>query len=215
MFSKIVSIAIAVLLGVNIALFAVNAVYKWEVKQMQKLMSKTDQRRLEAISTTQANRLALAIEMAHRMDQGDKDLHLSVETKKGIMALAREGAQLRDMNIRAGKEAFVGTRPDRVKLVMPLGKRLVINVADSNYEWTVPSWVYAERGQKAPTINTIKGGLGPLAIFLDSGTIIYSRPDIGPLNDANYVMPGSIRMATSDVEAIRKAIRPGMVVYFH
>lgn len=178
-------------------------------------MTKAEQRRLETITSLQSNQLALNTEITRRMATGDTDLHLTVDTKKGLLFLAREGAELRTMTVNAAQETVIGSPSDRVRIVLPQGKRMVVDVVDSQYKWLAPDWVYSQRGQPVPSSNPITGGLGPLAIFLDSGTIIYSRPEVGPLNDDKYILPGSIQMATADIKAIRKAVHPGMVVYFY
>ncbi len=66
-----------------------------------------------------------------------------------------------------------------------------------------------------PGDRQIPGALGPLAIILDSGAVLYSRPAVGPLNDVSYVLPGSVRAEAPDFEAIRADLQPGMAVYFH
>ncbi len=185
------------------------------MKQIPSLMTKAEQLRLETISKTKANRMALNMEITRRMAKENTQLHLTVDTTKHLMFLASEGAQLRAMNIKTGKDTLIGSPPDRVRMVLPAGKRLVTNVVDDTYVWTAPAWVYAQRKQRVPTENALKGGLGSLAIFLDSGTVIYSRPEVGPLNDDNYVLPGSIQISSTDVKAIRKAVQAGMVVYFY
>jgi hypothetical protein len=60
----------------------------------------------------------------------------------------------------------------------------------------------------------LSGALGPLAIILDSGVVIYSLPTAGPLSDASYVLPGSVRAEAADIEAIKANLQPGMAVYF-
>jgi hypothetical protein len=45
--------------------------------------------------------------------------------------------------------------------------------------------------------------------------VLYSRPAVGPLSDARYVLPGSVREEAPHFEAIRENLQPGMAVYFH
>jgi hypothetical protein len=91
----------------------------------------------------------------------------------------------------------------------------VASVVDGSYRWAVPKWVYVDRGWPVPDQERIQGALGPLAIFLDSGAVLYSRPEVGPLSDASYVLPGSVRAEATDFEAIRESVQLGMPVYFH
>ena len=119
------------------------------------------------------------------------------------------------MRVRLGPEATVGTAPDAVLLAPPLGERSVARVVDGSYRWAVPEWVYVDRKWPVPADRQMAGALGPLAVFLDSGAVLYSRPAVGPLNDADYVLPGSVRVEAPDFEAIREILQPGMAVYFH
>ena len=158
--------------------------YGLELARMRAAMTETERRRVDALASSEENRLAIAVELARRQALGDTDLHLSVDTEKGLLCLERQGARLREMPVRLGREATVGTPPDAVLLVPPLGKRSVARVVDGSYRWPVPDWVYVDRGWPVPGDRQIPGALGPLAIFLDSGAVLYSRPAVGPLNDA-------------------------------
>jgi hypothetical protein len=66
-----------------------------------------------------------------------------------------------------------------------------------------------------PASRAVKGALGPLAVVLSGGTVIYSLPAPAPLDASDYVLPGSVRAEAVDLEAIRENVRPGMPVYFH
>jgi hypothetical protein len=182
---------------------------------MRASMTETERQRVDAIADSEQNRLAIAVELARRQALGDADLHLAVDAEKALLYLERQGARLREMPVRLGPEATVGTTPDAVLLAPPLGKRLVARVVDGSYGWVVPEWVYVDRRLPVPGTRAIPGALGPLAIFLDSGAVLYSRPAVGPLSDADYVLPGSVRAEARDFEAIREILQPGMAVYFH
>jgi hypothetical protein len=119
------------------------------------------------------------------------------------------------MAVLIGRPATVGSPPDTVVLATPLGKRTIARVVDASYRWTVPDWVYRNRGLPVPAESEFPGALGPVAIFLDSGAILYTRPAVGPLNEASYVLPGSVRVEAPDIEAIGEILTPGMAVYFH
>ena len=50
---------------------------------------------------------------------------------------------------------------------------------------------------------------------IDGGTVIYSLPTNGPLDDSSYTMPGSVRARAEDLDAIVPNVTKGMVVYFY
>ena len=208
-------LAIAALLLTDIVLAYKRVQYGRDLTRMRASMTETERRRVDAIAVSEENRLAIAAELERRQALGDTELHLAVDTSNGLLYLERQGARLREMRVRLGREATVGTPPDVVLLVPPLGKRSVARVVDGSYPWSVPEWVYVDRGWPVPGSRQIPGALGPLAIFLDSGAVLYSRPAEGPLSDASYVLPGSVRAEAPDLEAIREDLQPGMAVYFH
>ena len=79
----------------------------------------------------------------------------------------------------------------------------------------MPAWVYNDRGLPTPTDRALKAALGPAAVVLVGGTVIYSLPSVGPLNDSTYVLPGSIRTRAADLQAIAANLKAGMTVYFY
>ena len=167
--------------------------YGRELARMRAAMTEVERQRADAIAASEENRLAIAVELARRQALGDAQLHLAVDSENGLLCLERQGARLREMRVRLARAATVGSPPDAVLLAPPLGKRSVARVVDGAYHWAVPEWVYVDRGWPVPDDRQIPGALGPLAIFLDSGAVLYSRPAAGPLSDSSYVLPGSVR----------------------
>jgi hypothetical protein len=208
-------LGIAVLLLADLVLAYKRVQYGRELGRMLASLTDTERRRVDAIAASEENRLAIAAELARRQALGDSELHLEVDTENGLLYLERQGARLREMRVRLGRKATVGFPPDVVLLAPPLGKRSVARVVDGSYCWAVPEWVYVDRGWPVPGNRRIPGALGPLAVLLDAGTVLYSRPAVGPLSDVSYVLPGSVRAEAPDFEAIREDLQPGMAVYFH
>lgn len=208
-------LGIVVLLLMDLVVAYKRVQYGWELARMRAAMTGTERQRVDAIAASEENRLAIAVELARRQALGDTELHLAVDTANGLLYLERQGARLREMRVRLAPAATVGSPPDVVLLVPPLGKRLVARVVDGSYRWAVPEWLYIDRGWPVPGDRRIPGALGPLAVFLDSGAVLYSRPAEGPLSDVSYVLPGSVRAEAPELEAIREDLQPGMAVYFH
>jgi hypothetical protein len=208
-------LGIAALLLLDLVLVYERVQYGRELARMGAALTEAETRRVDAIAGAEENRLAIAVELARRQALGDTDLHLAVDTGNGLLYLERQGARLREMRVRLGRAATVGAPPDAVPLAPPLGKRSVARVVDGAYRWAVPEWVYVDRGWPVPADGQVSGALGPLAVFLDSGAVLYSRPAEGPLSEASYVMPGSVMVEAPELEAIRENLQPGMGVYFH
>jgi hypothetical protein len=214
-----------ILVTMAIALFAFLAIDAWlirkrvryrgEIERLRAEMTALERNRTDAILAREGNRLRIALELIRRQASIDKELHLSVTVDSGVMFLEREGAHLREMPIQIGPERTVGIAPDTVRMVAPRGARTVERILDETGSWEVPAWVYADRGLPPSQDRTIKGALGPAAIVLSGGTVIYSMPSVGPLNDSAYVLPGGVRARAADIKAILPNLQNGMTVYFY
>jgi hypothetical protein len=177
-------------------------------------MSDVERKRTDALLAQEQNRMKVMVELFKRQAKVDPSLHLSVSLDSGVMYLERDGALLRAMPITIGPEKRVGVPPDTLHIAAPRGKRTIVSLLDEASPWQVPAWVYQDRGIPVETTG-LAGALGPAAIILDAGTVIYSLPSVGPLNDSTYVLPGAIRVRASDLKAIAPNLQPGVAVYFY
>ena len=155
------------------------------------------------------------MELLRRQAKIDKEIHLAVAVDSGRMYLERDGALLREMGVEVSPEKRVGTGHDTVHMAAPRGTRTVERILGPTDAWDVPAWVYTDRGVPNPASTTEVGALGPVAIVLNGGTVIYSLPSVGPLNDSSYVLPGSIRVSAEDLRAVTPILQLGTVVYFY
>lgn len=207
--------ALLVLIGMDAWLIAQRVKYSSEIKRLRAGMTNAERSKTDLILETEQNKLKVMIELLKRQARGDKELHLSVSVDSGLMVLEREGALLREMRIEVGPEKTVGTSPDTARIVVPRGQRTVEKILDGNDVWELPRWVFTERGVAVPADRKLKGGLGPVALVLNGGTLVYSLPTAGPLADSAYVMPGAIRGKREDFKAILPNLKPGMTIYFY
>lgn len=205
-----------------LALFAMDAWivakrlrYGNETRRLRASMTNIERQRTDQIVAGEQNKLRVAIALMRRQAQVENALHLSVAVDSNAMYLEREGALLRAMPVEIGPERRVGIAPDTVHLAAPRGVRTVARILTADDPWSVPAWVYADRGVPIPAGRSIRGALGPAALLLDGGTVIYSMPNAGPLNDSTYVMPGAIRARADDLRAVLPNLTPGMRVYFY
>ena len=189
--------------------------YRRQIREDRAAMTTTDKQRADALLASQAGRAELEQALVAQQAVKDKGLNLSVGLEEGTMDLQREGAQLREIRVKIGPEVTVGQAPGARKITPPLGRRQVVAVVDESYAWDVPSWVWEQRGQPAASGRRVTGALGEIAVILDDGNVIYSRPKAGPLADEAYVLPGSVRADASDLQAIRPNLSAGIPVYFH
>ncbi|MEP6731273.1 MAG: hypothetical protein ABJE10_11570 [bacterium] len=188
--------------------------YRNQTAQLRGSMTALEREKTDAVLAQDENRLKVMIELFKRQAKVDADLHLSVSLDSNTMYLERDGALLRGMPITVGPEKRVGTGADTMHIAAPRGRRTVERLLDETSVADLPGWVYADRGIPAGE-KQLKGGYGPSAILLDGGTVIYSLPSVGPLNDSSYVLPGAIRVRASDLKAIAPNLKPGVAVYFY
>ena len=208
------TLAVAIFVALDVFLVMRYQRYQRETQELRAAMSDVERKRTDEILAQNENRLKVMVELFRRQAKVDPALHLSVSLDSSVMYLQREGALLREMPITVGPERRVGTAPDTVHIAAPRGKRTVEAVMGENDPWDIPGWVYADRGVP-PGEPRLAGALGPAAIRLDGGTVIYSLPSVGPLNDSSYVLPGAIRVREGDLKAIAPNLRPGVAVYFY
>jgi len=207
--------ALVALLALDGWLIAKRLRYQREIERLRSGMSDVERRRTDALLASNENKFRVMVELVRRQAQVDKELHVKISVDSGVMYLEREGAMLRDMPVQVGPERRIGMSPDTIHMAAPRGARTVERVLGESDAWEVPSWVYTDRGLQAPTDRTLKGALGPAAVVLNGGTMIYAMPSVGPLNDSTYVLPGSIRARAADLKAIAPNLKPGMTVYFY
>ena len=207
--------ALVVLLVLDAVLVARRARYEREYTRLRAGLSDVQRQHADAALASDEDRLKMIVALGRRQAAGDAALHLSVAVDSGKMTLERDGVTLRIMPAEVGPERAVGTPPDTVRVVVPRGKRTVMRVLSDSASWEVPRWAYADRGLAPPPDRTLVGALGPVAVQLNGGAVLYSMPTVGPLNDSAYVLPGAIRARADDLRAILPNLQPGMSVYFY
>lgn len=189
--------------------------YRAEIDRLRASMTTLEREQADEIVSQEHNTLRIALALLARQARLEPTLHLAVSIDTGAMYLERDGVLLREMPVRIGPERRIGVAPDTVRLAAPRGVRTVQQVLGDTTAWEVPTWVYADRGLPVDSNRSIPGALGPAAIVLDGGTVIYSTPAAGPLSDSLYVLPGAVRARDEDLRAILPNLTPGTRVYFY
>jgi hypothetical protein len=209
------TVALLALLAADGVLLARRARYEREFTRLRAGLSDVQRQHADAALASDGDRLKMIVALGRRQAAGDATLHLSVAVDSSKMTLERDGVTLRTMPAEVGPERAVGTSPDTVRVVVPRGKRTVVRLLTDSASWEVPRWVYVDRGLTPPADRTVVGALGPVAVLLNGGAVLYSMPTAGPLNDSSYVLPGAIRARAGDLRAILPNLQPGMSVYFY
>lgn len=189
--------------------------YREETARLRAGMSELEQQRADAIMAANVDQATLMIEIMRRQARGDGGIHLAVNTDSGYVALDRGGARLRTMPARMGPERRVGSGADTVRVVVPRGVRRIERLLGAADAWSLPDWLWADRGLPPVAERAAPGWTGTHAIVTTGGTLLYAVPGTGPLADSSYVMPGSVRLDAGDLQAIRENLTPGTRVYFY
>lgn len=189
--------------------------YAREIERLRSGMSELERQRTDLAVENEEKRLRVMLELIRRQAKLDQRYHLGVSVDSGRMYLGSAGAVLREFSVEIGPERAVGIGPDTVMMAHPLGERSVQRVLTARDEWEVPSWVYQDRGLTIPEKRQVRGALGPHAVILNGGLVIYSMPDSGPLSDPSYVLPGSVRVPVEHLGAVVPNLSAGAPVYFY
>jgi len=214
-FTAAVAVIIVGLLAIDWWVLYKRAAYEKEVARLRAGMSDFERRRSDAVTNTNEKRLAMMMELLRRQAKIDKEIHLAVAVDSSKMYLERDGALLREMGVEVAPGKRLGSGKDTLHMAAPRGTRTVERILGPQDAWDVPSWVYADRGVPQPATQSLVGALGPVAVVLNGGTVIYSLPTVGPLNDSSYLLPGSIRVSAEDLRAVAPNLQRGTVVYFY
>lgn len=188
--------------------------YRAEIDRLRTGMTAIERQRTDAIVAADEDKAEVMLELMRRQSQGDDAIHLAVNTDSGFVALERGSARLRRMPAQIGPERRVGTAPDTVHMVVPRGVRTIERLLGDSSRYELPVWLWNDRGLPLPADRSSAGWTGPAAIVTTGGTLLYAKPATGPLADSSYVMPGAIRLAASDLRAIRENLVRGTRVYF-
>lgn len=189
--------------------------YASEIARLRGSMTEMERSRADVVVSSERHSVRMAVELLRRQARLEKALHLSISLDSSRMFLERDGALLRDMPVLVGPERRIGVAPDTVWLAPPRGVRTVVRVLGESDVWEVPEWVYTDRGIPVDSSRSIAGALGPAAILLDGGAVVYAMPGAGPLNDSTYVLPGAVRARSEDLKAIAPNLHQGMRVFFY
>lgn len=214
-FLVVVVLIVAAALAVDALVLYKRAGYAREIERLRSGMSELERERTDLALENEEKRLKVMVALIRRQARLDERIHLGVSVDSGRMYLGREGAVLREFDVEIGPERLVGVAPDTVMLAHPRGERSVQKVLSADEEWEVPRWVYLDRGLPVPENRAVKGALGPNAVMLNGGLVIYSMPSSGPLDDASYILPGSVRVSPGDLAAVIPNLSAGTAVYFY
>ncbi len=209
-----VLLIIAVLVAIDLLLVERQKNYAAEIEALRATMNESQRQRGDALADSRGAQERVRLELVRREAMYGKALHLSVDVDSAQLSLMQEGATLRRFPVKLGVSRSV-QRGDTSTTGVPRGPFVVQRVLGPADQWPVPRWVYTDRRLAVPADSMVAGALGPVAILLEGGAVIYSQPASGPLRDSAYVLPGAVRASAEDLRAIMPNLAPGTPVYVY
>src|SRR5947209_4014581 len=161
-FLSAIAVIIVGLLAIDGWVLYKRQAYEAEIARLRSDMSDVERRRSDAITNANEKRFEMMMELLRRQAKIDKEIHLAVAVDSAKMYLERDGALLREMNVEVPAEKRVGTGRDTLHLAAPRGTRTVERILGPTDAWTVPGWVYTDRGLPRPASSSEVGALGPV-----------------------------------------------------
>jgi hypothetical protein len=204
----------SVLVAIDLLLVERQRNYDHEIETLRSSMNESQKQRGDALADSRGAQEKVKLELVRREAKFANPLHLSLDVDSAQLALIQEGATLRRFPVRLGVSRSV-QRGDTSTSGVPRGPFVVERVLGPADAWAVPKWVYTDRRLAVPADTMVVGALGPVAILLEGGAVIYSQPATGPLRDTAYVLPGAVRANADDLRAVVPNLTPGTPVYIY
>jgi len=135
--------------------------------------------------------------------------YLSVDTQKHVMQFRFGRDVVRECPIEVGQARTI-TAHGKTWTFLPLKGGFDVTAKESDYDWVVPEWLDAMRGEPAAR-RVVRNGLGRYVIVLGNNYVIHSPPP--PDSPLQGPKPGSFMAPEEDLAAIWPRIEKGTRVY--
>lgn len=141
-----------------------------------------------------------------------EEFYIAVDTARKKLSLRIGKDVAREANIVIGETKTI-TGNGRTWTFVPLKGGFTVVSKSTDYDWTVPEWLYAMNHQPLPAERpSIRNGLGRYIVVLPDNYVIHSTPpDASPLH--GQPKPGSIMVPEADLAAIWPRITNKTRVY--
>ncbi|HUP63619.1 MAG TPA: hypothetical protein VNA69_24750 [Thermoanaerobaculia bacterium] len=130
-----------------------------------------------------------------------ENFYLSIDTRDRKLRFYYGDTVLREGDVQIGASQNIAAKDGRTWTFLPLKGAFPVQAKLVGYDWPVPDWVYAQRGEPAPPARpVIPNGLGKYVLVLGNGYVIHTQPAEGsPLQGPK---PGSFLVSEEDLAAI-------------
>jgi hypothetical protein len=141
-----------------------------------------------------------------------EEFYISIDTQRKKMQFRFGRSIVREADVRIGEAKTIKAPSGKIWTFLPLKGGFSVTGKEDGYDWEVPEWVYAMRGQTAPADRAVvANGLGRYVIFLPNSYVIHSPPP--PQSPLQGPKPGSFMVPEADLAAIWPRITTQTRVY--
>src|SRR4051812_3025477 len=168
---------------------------------------------LSQMNLTQAQ-LAAQIDgrMQYLQSLQSADFYISIDTQRKKLQLRFGSAVVREADVQIGEARTITSPSKKTWTFLPLKGGFSVTGKEDGYDWSVPDWVYAMRGERAPAARAVvPNGLGRYVIFLPNSYVIHSPPP--PESPLQGPKPGSFMVSEADLAAMWPRITNQTRVY--
>jgi hypothetical protein len=168
----------------------------------------------DELAQVDLTREQLAKELDGRMDylralEGSQ-FYLSIDTAKRKMQFRLGRNVVRECDVVVGEQRTIKANDGKTWTFVPLKGGFTVVGKESDYNWTVPAWLYAMKGQP-PRQQTVRNGLGRYVVVLRNNYVIHTPPP--PDSPLQGPKPGSFMVPEADLAAIWPRISTETRVY--
>jgi hypothetical protein len=138
--------------------------------------------------------------------------YLSIDTQRRTLQLRFGKDVVRECAVQIGEAKTITGKGGKTWTFLPLKGAFNVTGKEDGYNWTVPEWLYAMRGEPLPAERRlVPNGAGRYVIFLPNNYLIHSPPP--PDSPLQGPKPGSIMAPEADLAAIWPRITNETRVY--
>ena len=170
----------------------------------------------EELAQTDLTRAQLARELDSRMMYLDSlqgsQFYISIDTQRRTLQFRFGRDVVRECPVEIGQATTIRGPQGKTWTFLPLKGGFNVVGKTDDYNWTVPEWLYAMRGEPPPVERRVMhDGLGHYVIVLPNNYVIHSPPP--PDSPLQGPKPGSFMVPEEDLAAIWPRISKETRVY--
>ena len=141
-----------------------------------------------------------------------EEFYLSIDTQRKKLQFRLGPTVVRETDVQIGEARTIKSPSGKTWSFLALKGAFNVTGKEEGFSWTVPGWVYAMKGERAPAAEVVvPNGLGRYVVALPNGYLIHSPPP--PESPLQGPKPGSFMVPEADLGALWPRITNQTRVY--